>query len=606
MKGFPRCAPPRKALILMPRMKARERVKMASQHRRRSLELTQGIERTAHRALLHALGLKRADFDRPFIAIVSSWNEIVPGCIHLRPLAEAAKQAVAAAGGVPFEFNTIAVCDGMAQGHVGMKYSLPSRDIIAMSVEIMLEAHRFDGAVFISSCDKVTPGMLIAAARVNIPAVFLPAGTMRPGIYQGRKLTLSNMREFAGMCRAGKITEEEMHLAEESLCPGPGTCSMLGTANTMACVAEALGMAYPLSATASADSSEKLRQAREAGERIMELVREDVRPRDIMTEAAIRNAITVSSAIGGSTNSLLHLPAISHELGICIDLDVFDEISRNTPYISSISPSGPVTIDEFHKAGGVPAVMQALMEAPGDPAVDVLPQIGNTRRGSRRQVRIDPKPLTIMGVRIGKIAQRAAWNDKSIIRPVRNAIEPDGGLAVLKGSLAPEGAVVKKSAVKQEMHVFQGPAKVFDSMESAIEAVERGWVSEGSVIVIRYEGPVGGPGMREMQMVTAIICGSGLAEKTALVTDGRFSGSTRGPCIGHVSPEAALGGPLAVVEEGDIVSINIPNRRLDLEVPEEVVKARLARWSPPRPPKGGILGLYARLCPPVRRGAPWI
>lgn len=564
----------------------------------RSHEITQGTERVAHRALLFALGLKRPDFTRPLIAIVNSWNEVVPGCIHLRGVAEEVKAGVRAAGGVPLEFNTIAVCDGMAQGHVGMSYSLPSRDIIAASAEIMIQAHRFDGAVFIASCDKVTPGMLMAAARVNVPSIFVSAGTMAPGRFRGRNIALPNTRELAGAYQIGELTAEELAQCEEEACPGPGTCAMIGTANTMACLTEALGMSLPLSGTTPAVAPEKLVEARAAGERVVALVREGIRPTDIMTPAALGNALRVEMAISGSTNSVLHLPAIARELGIEISLDDFDQVSRETPYIASVNPSGPRTMDEFHAAGGVPAVLRSLFQAEPSSAGQ------GTLDAPRLASLIDGTARSVSGQSIGEIAAAAAWLDHDIIRPVDRPFKPDGGLAILHGSLAPEGAVVKKSAVAPAMLEHRGPAVVFESMEDAIAAVRENLVLEGSVIVIRNEGPVGGPGMREMQMITALMVGTRLAETTALVTDGRFSGSTRGPCVGHVSPEAAAGGPLALVQDGDTISLDIPARRIDLEVSDEELARRRAGWQPVRKevPRG-VLRLFARTAASVRQGA---
>lgn len=546
----------------------------------RSAEITQGSERVAHRALLFAVGLKRPDFAKPMVAIVNSWNEIVPGCVHLRGVAEEVKRGVREAGGVPLEFNTIAVCDGMAQGHVGMSYSLPSRDVVAASAEIMLQAHRFDGAVFISSCDKITPGMLMAAARVNIPSIFVAAGPMAAGRYQGRKIALPNTRELAGAYQIGQMTAEELAKAEEEACPTPGTCAMMGTANTMACLTEALGMTLPLSATTPAVSPEKLEDARRAGQRAVELIRQGLRPRDVMTQAALRNAMKVEMAIGGSTNAVLHLPAIARELGFELSLDSFDTISRETPYLASINPSGVYTVDDLHDAGGVQAVLKALLPL------------------------LDGDALTVSGSTVAELARAAAWNDQTVIRPLDNPVKPEGGLSILKGNLAPDGAVVKKSAVKPEMWVHRGPALVFHSMEESILALREGRIKEGSVLVIRYEGPIGGPGMREMQQITAMLVGTRLAERTALVTDGRFSGSTRGPCIGHVTPEAAVGGPLALVEDGDVISIDIPNRRLDVELSEAELAARRAAWKPPqRPIPRGILSLFARTATSVKVGA---
>ena len=544
----------------------------------RSSELTEGPDRVAHRALLFACGLARTDMNKPLIAIVNSWNEIVPGCMHLNAVSKAVREGILEAGGVPLEFNTIGVCDGMAQGHVGMKYSLPSREIIAASIEIMLEAHRFDAAVFISSCDKITPGMLLAAARVNIPSIFVPAGSMQAGTYEGRKISLTQTREFAGKYHVGEISAEELARVEEIACPTPGTCAMMGTANSMACLTEALGMSLPLSATMPATSSAKLRNGRESGLRILELLKEDIRPLDIITPAALENALRVTMAIGGSTNTILHLLGLAQEIGADFDLRHVDQVSRNTPYIASIIPSGPHTIEDLHGAGGIPAVLQSLQE--------LIEQNAQTVSGTMRDV-----------------IKAAQWTDRDIIYPLDAPIKEDGGLAVLWGNLAPHGSVVKKSAAAPDMWVHEGPARVFDSMEEAIEVVEAGAVTPGSVIVIRYEGPVGGPGMREMQQITAIMMGMGLADNTALVTDGRFSGSTRGPCIGYVSPEAALGGPLAFVADGDRISIDIPAGRLELLVSEGELKRRRQHWQPPQPPTKGILGLYASLAQSASEGA---
>ena len=546
----------------------------------RSNILTEGAERTAHRALLFALGLKREDFLRPKIAVVNSWNEVVPGCIHLKALSHQVKSGILKQGGVPFEFNTIGVCDGLAQGHIGMHYVLPSREIIAASIEIMLQTHQFDGAVFLSSCDKITPGMLMAAARVNIPSIFVPAGPMEAGDYKGTKITLSTMREFAGKYYAGELSLTELYEIEEIACPGPGTCSMMGTANTMACLCETLGIAPPFSATTPATSALKLRQANAAGERIVQLIKEKLTPSKIMTKEAFVNALKVDMAIGGSTNAILHLPAIARELGISINLDEIDKISQTTPYLVSINPSGPYTINDFHKAGGVPAVLAALLPL------------------------LSKETISVSGKTTFQIVKQTKCWDKEIIHPLENPIRKDGGVSILRGNLAPDGALVKKSAVKKEMWTHQGPAKVFNSMEEAAVAVKNKQIEPGSVIVIRYEGPAGGPGMREMHMITSLICGMGLAETTALVTDGRFSGSTRGPCIGHVSPEAAAGGPIALVKDGDIIQIDIPQRRLEVQVSSEEMKRRKASWKALESKiKKGFLGLYSKIVSSADKGA---
>lgn len=554
---------------------------MAKDQRFRSCEMTEGIDRVAHRALFYSLGVTKEELEKPMIAIVNCWNEIVPGCMPQRAVAEAVKLGIAEAGGLPYEFNTIAVCDGLAQGHVGMKYSLPSRDIIAHSIEIMLEAHRFDGAVFLASCDKITPGMLMAAARVNIPSIIVPPGAMMAGEYKGKKLTLSLIREYAGQYQAGLISEEELRKVEEAACPTLGSCSMMGTANTMAVLCEVLGLSYPLSSTMLANTSAKIREGRTVGRRIMELVEQDIKPLDILKYESFINAVVVNMAIGGSTNSVLHIPAIAKEAGFDVSFEVFDEYSMKSPYISKINPSGPRPVDDFHAAGGVPAVLKSLKNY------------------------IHNDLMTVTGKTIGEIADEAEWTDKEMIRPAENPLNVEGGLKVLWGSMAPEGAIVKRSAVKENMWVHRGPARVFDSMEDAIEAVEVKNVEPGSVVVIRYEGPAGGPGMREMQMITAIMVGCGLADNTALVTDGRFSGSTRGPCIGHVSPEAALGGPIALVEDGDMISMDLSAGTVDLDVPAEVLAERKKNWKPLKKELKGILKLYAKIGPQTRNGAVW-
>jgi len=554
---------------------------MAKDIKLRSCDVTEGIDRAAHRSLFFSLGVDREDLDKPLIAVVNCWNEIVPGCVPQKSLAEAVKRGISEAGGLPFEFNTIAVCDGLAQGHEGMKYSLPSRDIIAYSIEIMLEAHRFDGAVFLTSCDKIIPGMIMSIARVNIPSIIIPSGAMMAGEYKGQKLTLSLMREFVGKYRAGLISREELYKVEEAACPSLGSCSMIGTANTMACLCEVLGLAYPLSATTLANTSAKRREGVGAGKRIMELVKQNIRPSNILKYEAFMNAITVSMAIGGSTNSVLHIPAMAYEAGFEIRLDIFDKLSSRVPYISKINPSGPKTINDFHDAGGIPAVLKSL------------------------KAYLNCDVMTVTGKTIGEIADEAEWKDKDMIRPAEEPISSQGGLKVLWGNLAPEGAIVKRSAVNPNMWVHRGPARVFDNMEVAIEAVEGKEVEPGSVIVIRYEGPVGGPGMREMQMVTAILVGSGLAENTALITDGRFSGSTRGPCIGHVSPEAALGGPIALVKDGDMISIDLSKGTVNLEVLPEELMDRRKLWKPLEKELKGILKLYSRVKPRTNNGAVW-
>jgi len=548
---------------------------------RRSSQIVEGPHRTAHRALLLSLGLEREEFEKPFIAVANSWNEILPGGAHLRSVSEAVKRGIWQAGGVPFEFNTIGVCDGMAQGHVGMSYSLVSRELIAASIEVMLEAHRFDGAVLVTSCDKITPGMLMAAARVNIPAVMVCAGEMQAGEYEGKQFALPGMREYAGKHARGDITLDEMYHIETCACPTLGVCPMMGTASTMACLAEALGLTLPRSATTLAFAADKLREARSAGRLIVELVTKNLRPRNILSDAAFYNALRVDMAIGGSTNAALHLPAIAAEAGIALSLQDIDQASRATPYLAKIMPSGTASVNDLHRAGGVPAVMRSL------------------------EPLLHTEALTVSGKTVKAQLAEADWADCETIRPLDNPIASDGGLAVLYGNLAPLGCVVKKSAVTKQMLVHRGPARVFNSMEEAIESVTANQVEPGSVIVIRYEGPVGGPGMREMQMITSIMVGMGLGESTALVTDGRFSGSTRGPCIGHVSPEAATGGPLAIVQDGDMIALDIPQHCLTLELSDAEIKRRFVGWQPLQRPARGILDLYRHVVGSAAEGAVW-
>ncbi|AET68547.1 dihydroxy-acid dehydratase [Desulfosporosinus orientis DSM 765] len=553
---------------------------MAKNKGYKSYEITEGVERAAHRALLFALGIERQDLDKPIIAVVNSRNEMVPGCVAQEYIVDKVKKGIIEAGGLPFEINTIGVCDGLAQGHEGMKYSLPARDIIADSIEIALEAHRFDGAVFLATCDKMTPGMLMAALRVNIPSIFVPAGVMKAGDYLGQQITISNMREYVGKYLTGKIDWQTLQQIEELACPGVGTCSMIGTANTMAGICEVLGLALPLSSTMEANTPAKGREAHKAGKRIVQLVHDNIKPSDLLCYESFANTIRFTLAIGGSTNTVLHIPAIAYELGIKINLESFDRYV-NTPYIAKISPSGPKTMGDFHKAGGVPAVLKSLQEI------------------------MDLNQTTVTGQTLKDIALQAEWNDRDMIREKDNPIRSDGGLKVLWGSLAPEGAIVKRSDCQEKMWIHEGPACVYDSMEDAIEAIKEHQVKSGSVIVIRYEGPVGGPGMREMQMITSLLMGSGLGESTALVTDGRLSGSSRGPCIGHVSPEAALGGAIALVENGDKISINLLAGTLELNVPPEVMEVRRRNWVPIVKEAKGILKRYTRMKPNPLNGAIW-
>ena len=546
----------------------------------RSGMLTNGLERSAHRALLYSTGLDQEDLHKPMIAVVNSFTEMVPGHFHLRELADFVKQGILEAGGIPREFSTIAICDGICQGHKGMSYPLPSRELIADSVEYMIEAHQFDGMVMLPGCDKIVPGMLMAAMRLNIPAIVVPGGPMLPGRYKTMEtITLTDMRELIGQTQKGKLTEEELMKIEEAALPGVGTCSMLGTANTMSCLAEALGMSLPGCGLAHAVSAKKRRIAKQSGRRIVEMVEENLTPRRIVTREALRNGIKVSMAMGASTNSTLHLPAIAHEAGIDLSLNDFDELSREIPYLCNIKPSGQYPLSVLEEQGGVPAVMKAIAD------------------------KLDLEQMTVNGKTVGENLAQVELVANDVIFPLAQPKRPEGGLAILHGNLAPGGAVVKQAGVKPSMYYFEGRARVFTSMEDASYAVSNDQIQKGDVLVIRYEGPKGGPGMREMHMTCSLIVGRGMDEDCALVTDGRFSGSTRGPCIGHVSPEAAAGGPIAAVEEGDKIIIDIPNRTLTLCVPEEEIQRRLSRIKPLIKPATPALARYAALVTSADQGA---
>ena len=546
----------------------------------RSGMLTNGLERSAHRALLYSTGLDQEDLHKPMIAVVNSFTEMVPGHFHLRELADFVKQGILEAGGIPREFSTIAICDGICQGHKGMSYPLPSRELIADSVEYMIEAHQFDGMVMLPGCDKIVPGMLMAAMRLNIPAIVVPGGPMLPGRYKTMEtITLTDMRELIGQTQKGKLTEEELMKIEEAALPGVGTCSMLGTANTMSCLAEALGMSLPGCGLAHAVSAKKRRIAKQSGRRIVEMVEENLTPRRIVTREALRNGIKVSMAMGASTNSTLHLPAIAHEAGIDLSLNDFDELSREIPYLCNIKPSGQYPLSVLEEQGGVPAVMKAIAD------------------------KLDLEQMTVNGKTVGENLAQVELVANDVIFPLAQPKRPEGGLAILYGNLAPGGAVVKQAGVKPSMYYFEGRARVFTSMEEASYAVSNDQIQKGDVLVIRYEGPKGGPGMREMHMTCSLIVGRGMDEDCALVTDGRFSGSTRGPCIGHVSPEAAAGGPIAAVEEGDKIIIDIPNRTLTLCVPEEEIQRRLSRIKPLIKPATPALARYAALVTSADQGA---
>lgn len=548
--------------------------------RKRSDELTVGIERSAHRALLYSTGMTRSDFDKPLVAVVNSWNEIVPGHIHLREIAEQVKLGITEVGGVPKEFHTIAVCDGMCQGHLGMQYPLPSRDVIADSIEIMVQSHRFDAMVLIPGCDKIVPGMIMAALRVNIPAIVLTAGPSLTGKYgEIDVITTTDIREFAGRAQKDEITMEELQRMEEAAIPSAGTCAMMGTANTMSCLAEVLGLTLPGCATALAVGSKKKRMARLTGNRIIGLLEAGITPKDIVTRSALENAIAASMALGGSTNSVLHLMAIAHEAGVKLQLEDFDRISRQVPYICNIKPSGRYALADLDEAGGIPAVLKTI------------------------ESHLQKDHLTVTGRTLVENNADIVPPENDVIFPLERPKRAEGGIAILRGNLAPDGAVVKQAGVKPSMYVFQGRARVFHSMEDASEAVSNDKIAEGDVIVIRYEGPKGGPGMREMHMTTSLLVGRGMDEKCALITDGRFSGSTRGPCIGHISPEAAAGGPIAIVEDGDGILIDIPNRRLELLVDDETIRRRLSSVQLLKKPRSGVLAKYAELVTSADKGA---
>ncbi len=548
----------------------------------RSDSVKTGTQQAPHRSLFNALGYTEEERRRPLIGIVNSYNEIVPGHMNLDKITEAVKMGVAMAGGTPVVFPAIAVCDGIAMGHVGMKYSLVTRDLIADSTECMAMAHGFDGLVCIPNCDKNVPGLLMAAARVNIPTIFVSGGPMLAGNVHGQKRSLSSMFEAVGSVAAGSMTMEELNEFEEKVCPTCGSCSGMYTANSMNCLTEALGMGLRGNGTIPAVYSERIRLAKHAGMKIMELVEKDIRPRDIMTEKAFLNALTVDMALGCSTNSMLHLPAIAHEAGVELNLDIANDLSAKTPNLCHLAPAGPTYMEDLNEAGGVYAVMKELTKK------DLL--------------YLDL--ITVTGKTVGENIENAVNKNPEVIRPVENPYSQTGGIAVLKGNLAPDSGVVKRSAVVPEMMVHEGPARVFDCEEDAIEAIKGGKIVAGDVVVIRYEGPKGGPGMREMLNPTSAIAGMGLGSSVALITDGRFSGASRGASIGHVSPEAAVGGPIALVEEGDIISINIPDNSLNIKVSDEELTRRKESWRP-REPKvtTGYLSRYREMVTSGNRGA---
>ncbi len=549
---------------------------------RRSDNVTKGMQQAPHRSLFNALGMTKEELDRPLVGIVSSYNEIVPGHMNIDKIANAVKMGVAMAGGTPIMFPAIAVCDGIAMGHTGMKYSLVTRDLIADSTECMAMAHQFDALVMIPNCDKNVPGLLMAAARLNIPTVFVSGGPMLAGRVKGCKTSLSSMFEAVGSYAAGTMTLEDVEEFEAKACPTCGSCSGMYTANSMNCLTEALGMALQGNGTIPAVYSERLKLAKHAGMKVMELLEKNIRPRDIMTEAAFRNALTVDMALGCSTNSMLHLPAIAHEAGVELNLDIANEISSRTPNLCHLAPAGHTYIEELNEAGGVYAVMNEL-----------------NKKGL-----LNTDLMTVTGKTVGENIKNVVNKDTNVIRPIDNPYSEVGGIAVLRGNLAPDSCVVKRSAVVPEMLKHEGPARVFDCEEDAIAAIKGGKIVEGDVVVIRYEGPKGGPGMREMLNPTSAIAGMGLGSSVALITDGRFSGASRGASIGHVSPEAAVGGPIALVEEGDIIKIDINANTITLDVSDEVLVERKAKWQP-REPKvtTGYLARYASLVTSANTGA---
>ena len=535
--------------------------------------IVDGAQNAPHRSLYHALGLTKEEQARPLIGIVSSHNEIVPGHMNLDKIVEAVKLGVAMAGGTPIVFPAIAVCDGIAMGHEGMKYSLVTRDLIADSTEAMVKAHGFDGLVMVPNCDKNVPGLLMAAARVNIPTVFVSGGPMLAGRVNGKKTSLSSMFEAVGAYSAGKIDEAQLTICEENTCPTCGSCSGMYTANSMNCLTEVLGMGLRGNGTIPAVYSARIELAKHAGMQVMELVRKNIRPRDIMTEAAIRNALTADMALGCSTNSMLHLPAIAHECGVDLNLDIANEMSAKTPNLCHLAPAGRTYMEDLDEAGGVYAVMNEL-----------------TKKGL-----LNTGCMTVTGTTIGENIAGCVNLDPEVIRPIENPYSETGGIAVLKGNLAPEGSVVKRSAVLPEMLVHEGPARVFDCEEDAQAAINAGKIVPGDVVVIRYEGPKGGPGMREMLNPTSAIMGMGLGNSVALITDGRFSGATRGACVGHVTPEAASGGMIGVVEEGDLIRIDIPGNSIELKVDESILEERMKNFVPKKKKLSGYLKRYAAL-----------
>ncbi|HCP7307161.1 TPA: dihydroxy-acid dehydratase [Clostridioides difficile] len=545
-------------------------------------DIKKGIEGAPKRALMYGMGLTKEEIERPLIGIVNAQNEVIPGHLHLDEIAEAAKNGVRMSGGLPLEFPAIGVCDGIAMGHVGMNYSLASRELIADSIEAMAMAHGFDALVLIPNCDKIVPGMLMAAARLNIPSIVVSGGPMLPGKKNGKVYDFNSAMEGVGACKDGTVSEEELEELAMNSCPGCGSCSGLFTANSMNCLTEALGMGIPYNGTAASHSGERKRITKYAGMYVMELLKNDIKPRDILTIDAFKNAIAVDMAMAGSTNTVLHLPAIAYESGIELNLDFFDEISEKTPCLTKLSPSGKHHIEDLHMAGGIPAIMNELSKING--------------------INLDCK--TVTGKTIGENIRNCEIENEEVIHTLKNPYSNQGGLAILKGNLALNGAVVKKSAVAEEMLVHEGPARVFNSEEEAVNAIFGKKINKGDVIVIRYEGPKGGPGMKEMLSPTSAVAGMGLDKHVALLTDGRFSGATRGASIGHISPEAMEGGLIGLVEEGDIISINIPDKKLELKVDEVEIENRKLKFKPLEPKiKHGYLSRYAKLVTSANTGA---
>lgn len=545
----------------------------------RSSIIKEDVDKAGARGLLRADGLKDADFKKPFIGVASAYSEIVPGHINLRKLTDLVKKGVKDAGGIPFEFGIPGICDGIAMGHQGMRYSLPSRDIIADSVELMVSSHLFDGWVGVTNCDKITPGMLMAAGRINIPAIMVTGGPMEPGEYKGKRLDLISIFEAIGSYKNGDVSEKELREIEKRSCPGAGSCAGLFTANSMACMTEALGLSIPGSATVHATDKRKEEIAYQTGKIIVELVKKDLKPRDIITKMSFENAIRVDMGIGGSSNTALHLPAVANAFGIVLPLNLFDKLSKETPHLVNLRPGGPFFMRDFDDAGGIPQILLRLKD------------------------KLNLETKTVIGNTLGDVLNKVKIVKSDIIRNVDNPYHKQGGIAILKGNLAPNGSVVKQTAVSEKIMKFEGKAKVFESEEAATKAIFSGKIKPGMVIVIRYEGPKGGPGMREMLEPTSLIAGMGMSESVALITDGRFSGGTRGPCIGHVSPEAFDKGPIAAVKDGDIIKIDIPKRKLEVVLTAKEIGERLKVAKPPKKEIPGMLLRYRKLVTSADKGA---